>query len=51
MTSHSDRLDTTRPQHLLGRLEDEAEATGWVWDARLSTLIDQFIVVIERASC
>lgn len=31
----------------LGRLEDGADAGGWVWDAELSNRADHLLVLIE----
>ena len=34
-------------RHELGRLEDEAAATGWTWDAALSFRLDALHVQLE----
>jgi hypothetical protein len=33
----------------LGRLEDEAAAKGWAWDAARSCRVDAILVLIEAA--
>jgi hypothetical protein len=51
MTPRSIPIDVGLLRRRLGRLEDHAAGLGWAWDAGLSTLVDQFIAVIESASC
>jgi hypothetical protein len=49
MTSRSERrpVVTTVLRHAIGRAEDEAVASGWVWDADLSNRVDHLLVLIE----
>ena len=44
--SHSDRLIAALRREL-GRLEDQAAASGWSWDAGLSLLVDALLVRLE----
>ena len=40
---------TAALRHALGRLEDDAAASGWAWDAALSHRVDSLLVLIEGA--
>ena len=40
---------TTVLRHALGRAEDEAVASGWMWDAKLSRRVDHLLALIEAA--
>jgi hypothetical protein len=42
-----EELHTEYLRRLFGRLEDQAAASGWGWDAGLSLLIDAVLVRLE----